>query len=68
MMAWKCKCGKSEYFGSGMTPQNCEGCEECKTNYRQEPIAPHQLEMRYSEKTGKPSHQTCKACHERVEL
>jgi MinD superfamily P-loop ATPase len=68
MVYWKCKCGESEYFGSGMTPQDCEGCEKCGTNYRKEAIKPHQLKVKYSEKTGEPSYQECKVCYERISL
>jgi hypothetical protein len=68
MMTWSCKCGKAEYFGSGMTPLDCEGCEECGTNYRKEPIKPHNLKLKYNEDTGKPSHNKCVCCYERVGL
>ena len=68
MTHWECKCGKAEYFGSGMTPKDCDGCEDCKTNYRKEPIKPHNLKMKYNENTGKPSHYKCKDCYERVTL
>ena len=68
MLYWKCECGEAEYFGSGMSPQDCQGCEKCGTNYRKEPIKPHKLVMRYDTKTGKPSHRECEVCWERVPL
>lgn len=74
MQTYKCKCGKSMYFGSGMLPEPCTGCDECGTSFylaedgnHKKPI-PHKLELRYSEKTGEPSYNRCKVCYERFPL
>lgn len=29
MTRWTCQCGEAQYFGSGMEPMPCEGCDEC---------------------------------------
>lgn len=48
MQYWRCKCGKVEYFESGMPPRKCQGCEECGTTFAMRaddhrPIQPHDL-------------------------
>jgi hypothetical protein len=63
MNLWKCKCGKKEYLESGMPPRDCEGCEKCKTNYKKEPLQPHDFtKVMYNENTGKP-YKMCSKCY-----
>lgn len=69
MTYYRCKCGKREYFGSGMYPHDCEGCEECGTTLEtsaetHRPIAPHDWETKYDENTGKP-YKRCKKCYQK---
>ena len=69
----RCQCGKCESWESGMHPQDCEGCRECGTTFAShpdghKPIQPHVLDLRYSDKTGEPSHFICKKCRQRVPL
>lgn len=70
MRHYKCKCGKSEYWESGIPPMPCQGCNDCNTQYgtyngeyreREE----HQWEPRFNEKTGEPDRPICKRCYER---
>lgn len=66
MNYYKCKCGKKEYWGSGMPVHDCMGCEECKTTYAQhsdhhKPLQPHQWITKYNETTGKP-YKICNKC------
>ena len=73
MQYWRCKCGKEECWESGFPPANCVGCDECKTTLglnpdMHKPLEPHDLELRYDEKTGKPSYQRCKKCYQRFPL
>jgi len=73
MNYWRCKCGKSEKWESGMPPRPCEGCDECGTTFATHATghmmrAPHNLEIRYDTHTGKPSHKVCTECWERFEL
>jgi hypothetical protein len=69
MVYYKCECGKSEYYESGMPPKDCEGCEDCKTTYAtykggHKPLAPHEWETKYNENTGKP-YRRCKKCYQK---
>lgn len=69
MIYYRCKCGKNEYFGSGMVPHDCEGCDECGTTLSthpegHKPRAPHEWETKYDENTGKP-YRRCKKCLEK---
>lgn len=57
-----CKCGKCTYYESGMYPQDCQGCKECGTNYRKEPLKKHTWKKMYNENTGKP-YKICKICY-----
>lgn len=66
MRTSNCKCGKSTYFGSGMTPHDCEGCDECNTTYGfHKERKPHDWKKQYNVNTGKLSHKICKVCYER---
>lgn len=67
---YRCKCGKSEYYGSGMTPQPCEGCDECGTTYAtraddHKERAPHDWKPQFNENTGKPDRPLCRVCYAR---
>lgn len=64
MKYYTCKCGKCEYFGSGMTPQPCQGCEDCGTNYFKEPLQPHEWKPQYNRDTGEPDRPYCTRCCE----
>lgn len=64
MKHYTCKCGKAEYFGSGMFPQDCEGCDDCGTNYNKEPKAEHEWITRYHSVTGKP-YKMCRLCYQK---
>jgi hypothetical protein len=66
MMYWTCECGKAEYWGSGMSPQVCEGCDECGTNYRKLPTEPHDLRPQFDVDTGEPSAPICRRCYKRI--
>lgn len=63
MRYYTCSCGKAEYFGSGMFPQPCEGCEECGTNFNKEPLEPHDWRVVYDQYTGKQNARECRKCH-----
>ena len=73
MQYYSCKCGKREFWGSGMISRNCEVCNECGTtmmkdldgNYK--PSEPHEYITNYNQNTGKP-YQTCKKCYERKKV
>jgi hypothetical protein len=47
MKTYNCLCGAKEYWTSGYSPQSCEGCDKCKTNFRHQPTEPHQFEEYY---------------------
>lgn len=69
MIYFKCKCGKMEFFGSGMMPNDCDGCTECGTTLATSPeghkeIAPHEWIIKYDENTGKP-YRRCKKCYQK---
>lgn len=65
----QCKCGARQYYESGMPPQPCQGCSKCGTTLATRPDGhktpePHDFEVRYDSKTGKPKRQICKRCYE----
>jgi len=65
----RCKCGKCEYYDSGMPPQPCQGCKECGTTFAggpdgHKPLEPHEWEPRFDSRSGKPARPVCKRCHE----
>jgi hypothetical protein len=63
MRSHTCKCGKRIYWESGMPPRDCEGCEECGTNYKKKPLIPHDFSrLLYNENTGKP-YKICTKCY-----
>lgn len=70
MQYLRCKCGKAEYFASGMWPQECEGCDECGTTYAQhladhKPKIEHDWQPQFDRNTGKPSRPVCRRCRAR---
>lgn len=67
MRSCSCKCGKSEYFHSGMPPRECQGCDECNTQYgNHKERVPHKLIDRFSSSTGKKESEMCEVCCETV--
>lgn len=70
MIYWRCKCGKAEYFESGMAPQDCQGCDECGTTYATTPDGhelkiPHDWKPQFDHNTGKPARPLCRRCYAR---
>jgi len=68
MQYYRCKCGKREFWGSGMVPAPCDGCDECGTTLTQnldnhETPRAHQLIRRYKEETGEP-YWRCELCYQ----
>lgn len=69
MQYYRCKCGKSESWGS-MPPRKCDGCPTCNTtlaphpDYHKEPD-PHEFVTRYDEQTGEP-YKVCINCSKEV--
>lgn len=69
MQYYRCKCGKAEYWGSGMVPAKCQGCDKCKTTYARGPeghkeIAPHEWAEKTVIEEGKTSDESyCKKCY-----
>lgn len=65
MKYYRCKCGKSEAWGS-YPPVKCVGCPTCDTtlelhpDYHEKP-SPHEFVTKYDEYTGKP-YQICLNC------
>ena len=69
----QCKCGKRQYFESGMLPQPCQGCDECNTTLTTRPDRhktpePHDFVIRYDSNTGKPKRLMCQRCFESAPL
>ena len=67
MNYYKCKCGKQEYWESGMLVHDCMGCEDCQTTYAQHPdyhkdLQAHEWKIIYNQKTGKP-YNICAKCY-----
>lgn len=63
MNSYTCKCGKKTYWESGMPPRDCQGCEECNTNFKKKPLVPHDFsKIEYNGKTGKP-YKLCINCY-----
>lgn len=65
MLYWECACGKCQYWGSGMSPQPCQGCEECGTNYSKKPLEEHDWKPQFDSDTGEPTRPYCRRCYER---
>jgi hypothetical protein len=64
MQVWRCKCGKSRYYESGMAPRECQGCEECGTAYGGELLKPHDFEEYVDGPTSNPRRfMLCRRCH-----
>lgn len=64
----RCECGKREYWHSGMPPQDCEGCDDCKKTFGASPMEhkeriPHDWRPHYNSRTGKQVGHTCERCH-----
>lgn len=70
MQFWRCQCGKSEKYESGMPPQACEGCDECGTTYAQhpddhKPRIDHDWKPQFDRNTGEPGRPVCRRCYAR---
>lgn len=68
MKYYRCKCGKSESYGS-MSPSACHGCEHCGTTLALSPDMhrtpePHVWIKKYNEDTGNP-YEICSRCHQK---
>lgn len=63
MYLFTCKCGNRQYYGSGMIPKPCEGCDKCGTNFNKEPRQPHKWRTVYDRYTGKPIKRECSVCY-----
>jgi len=68
MRLYRCECGKSEYYGSGMTPAPCEGCDHCGSRFgtyqgRHLPREPHDWKPQFHPDTGKPTKPICTRCY-----
>ena len=73
MQYWRCQCGESEYYESGMYPADCAGCDKCGTTFAQsagehKQRAGHDLVIRYDQMTGQPRMQRCNKCHQAFDL
>lgn len=68
MRAWKCKCGKVEWFGSD-APAKCNGCEECGHNAYGEEAAEHTPTTEETIRDGVTIRKRtyCRVCHEQLE-
>jgi len=73
MTGYRCKCGKSTAWGSGMSPSPCHLCPECGStlashpDHHAEPVE-HDWEPRFDERTGQPTTRVCRRCYEREGL
>ena len=65
----KCKCGQSEFWGSGMEPNRCQPCLTCGTTKWFNPSHPlpesHEWITKYDENTGEP-YKICSLCMTRM--
>jgi len=66
----RCKCGKAEYWESGMPPQPCQGCDECGTTYAYSPnghkgLVAHDWRPQYDRNTGGKTKRICRRCYAR---
>lgn len=64
MQYYTCKCGKMQFFGSGMLPYPCSKCSDCGTNcYKEEP-QPHDFSFKEKVETdeGTKSLTRCNYC------
>ena len=68
MNYWRCKCGETAYFESGMPPKDCQGCEICNTtlsfhpDYHKE-LKPHNWVVVYDRYTGEHIEYICTECN-----
>lgn len=70
MIYWRCKCGKAELWESGMTPSDCQGCNDCATTYATSPsghrkLTEHVWVERFDPATGKFAFHMCAHCFAR---
>jgi hypothetical protein len=69
MLYFKCKCGRMEFFGSGMCPALCDVCPTCGTTMLKDrdgnyfPPEPHKYKTKYNPDTGAP-YERCTVCHQ----
>lgn len=73
MQYMRCKCGNVEAWTSGESPKACHVCKECGSTLAYSPDShldpePHEWEVRYDSRTGKPSYRLCVRCYERAPL
>lgn len=66
MQYYRCKCGKSESWGS-MPPKKCTSCPICNTTLARDPEghrkpSEHNFVTKYDENTGEP-YEVCSRCH-----
>lgn len=58
-----CKCGKYEFWSSGVSPCKCQGCKECNTNICDHgPLEEHDWKIKYNSNTGVPDRRMCSKC------
>lgn len=68
MIYWRCRCGKTEYWESGMPPQRCQSCADCGSTLatrsadHKTPIA-HDWEARFNPRTEARDRRTCRRCY-----
>lgn len=70
MIYHQCKCGKRQYFESGIAPKDCQGCDGCGTTFAttpdgHKPRIEHDWQPRFCEDTGKPARPICRRCYTR---
>jgi hypothetical protein len=70
MKTYSCKCGNYKFYGSGMNPEPCQGCEKCGTQagtfdgeYRL--MEPHDWKPKFNVDTGLPDRPRCIRCYAR---
>lgn len=72
MNYWKCECGKTDYFESGMPPKPCQGCDICGTTLSASPKIPYKAKEPhipkpvYDRDTGEIRYYECSRCMERL--
>lgn len=69
MQVYRCRCGKSKFFGSD-SPSPCQGCYLCETTYAQHPDdhkkpEPHQFDsvQRIETDEGEKTLSRCRWCY-----
>ena len=66
----RCKCGKQEYWESGMSPRSCQGCDECGTTVAtysggHRPVEPHDWVEEWAIRNKEPVKiKICSRCYE----